>query len=101
MHQLLVPGVFTPTEIQQAYRCGCRLVQLLSASVLGVDYWRQLAGPMDSLPFLITAGGLTLQGFIPWLNEGYDAVAFGRELVQQRSLDHALKACLKPPATTN
>ncbi|WP_413681665.1 hypothetical protein [Prochlorococcus sp. MIT 1306] len=59
-----------------------------------------MAGPMKALPCLIAAGGLTLQGFIPWLNEGYDAVALGRELVQQGWLDHSLKACLKPPATT-
>ena len=38
---------------------------------------------MEALPCLIAAGGLTLQGFIPWLNEGYDAVALGRELVHQ------------------
>ncbi len=100
MHQLLVPGVFTPAEIQQAYRCGCRLVKLFPASVLGVDYWRQLAGPMDSLPFVIAAGGLTVQDFIPWLNAGYDAVALGRGLVQQGQLDPALQAYLKPPATT-
>ncbi|WP_236069777.1 hypothetical protein [Prochlorococcus marinus] len=55
---------------------------------------------MKALPCLIAAGGLTFQGFIPWLNEGYDAVALGLELVQQGWLDHALKACLKPPATT-
>ena len=56
---------------------------------------------MEALPFVVVAGGLTLQGFIPWLNEGYDAVALGRELVQQGLLDHGLKVCLKPPATTD
>ena len=55
---------------------------------------------MDSLPFVIVAGGLTVQDFIPWLNAGYDAVALGRGLVQQGQLDPALQAYLKPPATT-
>ena len=82
MYQLLLPGVFAPTEIHQAYGCGCRLVKLFPASVLGVDYWRQLAGPMDSLPFVIAAGGLTAPDFIPWLNAGDEAVALGRGLVQ-------------------
>ena len=55
---------------------------------------------MEALPFVIAAGGLTVQDFVPWLNAGYDAVALGRDLVQKGQLDHALKACLKPPATT-
>ena len=80
---MLVLGCSLPLRSSRLTVVDCRLVQLLSASVFGADYWRWLVGPMEALPFVVVAAGLTLQGFIPWLNEGYDAVALGRELVQQ------------------
>ncbi|HGY5537089.1 MAG: bifunctional 4-hydroxy-2-oxoglutarate aldolase/2-dehydro-3-deoxy-phosphogluconate aldolase [Prochlorococcus sp.] len=95
MQQVLVPGLFSPTEIQQACRCGSRLVKLFPASVLGIDYWSQLAGPMNDLPFVIAAGGLTVSDLNPWLDAGYDAIALGRGLVRQGKLDPALQVYLK------
>jgi len=101
MQQVLIPGLFSPTEIQQACRCGCRLVKLFPASVLGIDYLRQLAGPMDYLPFVIAAGGLTVSDLNPWLDAGYDAIALGRGLVQQGQLDPALQSYLKTSTSTD
>ena len=39
---LLVPGVFSPTEVQQARDLGCELVKLFPAVTAGIDYWRRL-----------------------------------------------------------
>ena len=42
---LLVPGVFSPTEVQQAMRFGCRVVKLFPAANLGPGYWSRLQAP--------------------------------------------------------
>jgi 2-dehydro-3-deoxyphosphogluconate aldolase/(4S)-4-hydroxy-2-oxoglutarate aldolase len=77
----LVPGVLTPSEIQQARRLGCRLVKLFPAVAVGREYWRRLREPLgDPLPFCIAAGGLTPEAVAPWLEAGVDAVALGSSL---------------------
>ncbi|QEY32236.1 bifunctional 4-hydroxy-2-oxoglutarate aldolase/2-dehydro-3-deoxy-phosphogluconate aldolase [Synechococcus sp. RSCCF101] len=75
---LLVPGVFSPSEVHRAVALGCAVVKLFPASSLGPRYWSQLAAPLGSLPFCIASGGLTPADVIPWLDAGVDAVALGR-----------------------
>ena len=75
---LLVPGVMTPTEVNQARSWGCRLVKLFPAAPLGPLYWRRLTAPLgEPLPFCIAAGGLGPQDVPLWLGAGVDAVALG------------------------
>ena len=76
----LVPGVFTPTEIDLAMRCGCAAVKLFPAHAVGRHYWRSLAGPLGPLPFCIAAGGLHSGDLFAWLAAGVDAVALGGSL---------------------
>jgi 2-dehydro-3-deoxyphosphogluconate aldolase/(4S)-4-hydroxy-2-oxoglutarate aldolase len=76
----LVPGVFSPTEIAEAVRCGAAAVKLFPAASLGPAYWSSLAGPLAPLPFCIAAGGLAPADVRPWLMAGVDAVALGGSL---------------------
>ncbi|MDP6193294.1 MAG: bifunctional 4-hydroxy-2-oxoglutarate aldolase/2-dehydro-3-deoxy-phosphogluconate aldolase [Prochlorococcus sp.] len=99
LQQLLVPGVFSPSEIHQACSIGCQLVKLFPASVLGMNYWRQIEAPLEPLPFVIAAGGLTVSDLTPWLAAGYNSVALGRGLIKQGRLDPALNAWLKDPTS--
>jgi 2-dehydro-3-deoxyphosphogluconate aldolase/(4S)-4-hydroxy-2-oxoglutarate aldolase len=78
---VLVPGVFSPSEVQRARRLGCALVKLFPAATLGPGYWRCLAGPLGGLPFCIAAGGLGCADVLPWLEAGVDAVALGARLL--------------------
>ena len=83
---LLVPGVFSPTEVQQARDLGCDLVKLFPAVTAGIDYWRRLRDPLGgSLPFCIAAGGLGPADLRPWLQAGVDAVAIGSALQEPAS----------------
>lgn len=93
--QLLVPGVFSPSEFQQAMSRGCELVKLFPASVVGCDYLRQLSAPLDPLPLVIAAGGLGVADLDPWLLSGCHAVALGRGIMRRHSLDQALLSWLK------
>ena len=85
--QLLVPGVFSPSEFLQAAKAGCELVKLFPAGTLGIDYLRQLSAPMDPLPHVIAAGGLGAADLDPWLSAGYHAVALGRGVIRGDELD--------------
>ena len=78
---LLVPGVFSPTEVHQAMLFGCRVVKLFPAASLGPGYWGRLHAPLGPLPFVIAAGGLEVSDIPTWLEAGYGAVALGRRVV--------------------
>ncbi len=92
--QLLIPGVFSPSEIHMANSFGCEIIKLYPAASLGMSYLSQLKAPFEKLPFIIAAGGLTVSDVTPWLKEGFDAIALGRGLLKQGQLDSELEAWL-------
>ncbi len=92
----LVPGVFSPTEVDAAVRYGCGAVKLYPASALGCGYWPSLQGPLGPLPFCIAAGGLRCGDVLPWLTAGVDAVALGNGLFEVGGQEPRLDAALAP-----
>jgi 2-dehydro-3-deoxyphosphogluconate aldolase / (4S)-4-hydroxy-2-oxoglutarate aldolase len=78
----LVPGVFSPTEVQQALGLGCAAVKLFPATTLGPGYWGSLAAALEPLPFCIAAGGLEVAHLDAWLQGGVDALALGSTLFE-------------------
>ena len=87
---LLVPGVFSPTEVMQAIRSGCRLVKLFPAATLGCRYWSRLLVPFGKRPAVIAAGGLAVSDLEEWLSAGHDAVALGRRVMGPDGVDDDL-----------
>ena len=63
-----------------------------------INPWNKIFAPniplSGYLPFVIAAGGLTAKDVKPWLDEGYDALAIGRELMKEGELDPALLSWL-------
>jgi 2-dehydro-3-deoxyphosphogluconate aldolase/(4S)-4-hydroxy-2-oxoglutarate aldolase len=94
----LVPGVFSPSEVQRARNLGCELVKLFPAATLGPGYWRRLAGPLGALPFCIAAGGLDRADVLPWLEAGVNAVALGARLLpgQDPALEEVISRITRP-----
>ncbi len=92
----LVPGVFSPSELQQAMAWGAPLVKLYPAHCLGPAYWASLRGPMGPLPFAIAAGGLAIDDVEPWLAAGVDAVALGSRLFDNGPVEPILDPGLAP-----
>jgi len=74
-----LPGVMTPSEIQQAIRVQMTLLKLFPAGSLGTDYLRSLHGPFDSVSFIPT-GGVSVQTATTWLDTGAVAVGIGGRL---------------------
>lgn len=77
---LLVPGVFSPSEVQAARAMGCEVVKLFPAATLGAQYWQRLRQPLGGLPFCIAAGGLGVADLDVWLEAGVDAVTLGAQV---------------------
>lgn len=53
---LILPGVFTATEAQTAYRVGCSMVKLFPADALGPGYLKALRAPLHDIGFIPTGG---------------------------------------------
>jgi 2-dehydro-3-deoxyphosphogluconate aldolase/(4S)-4-hydroxy-2-oxoglutarate aldolase len=72
----VVPGAFTPTEVETAWRSGASLVKLFPAALGGPGYVRSLLGPLADVPLLAT-GGVTAESAPAFLAAG--AVAVGAD----------------------
>ncbi len=92
---LLIPGVFTPSEIKEATSYGCKIIKLFPAINLGIEYINQIKIPLNVSPFIIAAGGLSSKDIISWLNAGYNTVAIGRNLIQHGKIDPSLDQWIK------
>ena len=83
---VLVPGVFSPTEVHGAMALGCPLVKLFPAATLGPAHWQRLRQPLGPLPFCIAAGGLAVGDMDAWLGAGVDAVTLGASVADGEGL---------------
>jgi len=75
-----LPGVMTPSEVQQAKALGLTWMKLFPAGSLGIDYLRSLQAPFDDISFVPT-GGVSLASASAWLDAGAMAVGIGGALV--------------------
>lgn len=80
-----VPGAYTPTEVDAAWRAGATFVKLFPASSLGPSHVRELRGPMDEIETIAT-GGLDQTNAGAYLEAGAVAVGVGSAL-QRLSAD--------------
>lgn len=74
------PGAMTPTEIVAAYAAGAEIVKLFPTASLGLEFIRELQGPLNHIPLLAT-GGVTLDNLADYFAAGAAAVGLGSALV--------------------
>ncbi|WP_202081680.1 bifunctional 4-hydroxy-2-oxoglutarate aldolase/2-dehydro-3-deoxy-phosphogluconate aldolase [Caldalkalibacillus salinus] len=86
--KIVIPGVFTPTEILQAYEWGADLVKVFPASVLGPQFIKDLQGPLGHIPMMPT-GGLTLDNVEGYMNAGAVAAGIGGSLLNKTYIKNA------------
>lgn len=77
---LHMPGVFTPTEAQQAFVAGCKLVKLFPSEVVGPKYLKAIRAPLDDIKFIPT-GGITPDNVGDYIRAGASAVGLGSALI--------------------
>lgn len=75
-----VPGCLTPNEIVAAWKLGVSAVKVSPIGpVGGVDYLRELRGPLPDVPLMPT-GGVRPEEVVDYLNAGAVAVGVSRHL---------------------
>jgi 2-dehydro-3-deoxyphosphogluconate aldolase/(4S)-4-hydroxy-2-oxoglutarate aldolase len=83
-----VPGAFSPTEIDAAWRAGATFVKLFPASSVGPGHVRELRGPLAEIE-LIPTGGIDGETCAAYLAAGAVAVGIGGAIVNAAPADRA------------
>lgn len=80
--KLVMPGVFTPTEVVAAWEAGAEVVKIFPADVGGPNYLKALHGPLPQVRLMPT-GGVNLQTLPDFVRAGACAVGLGTSLVEK------------------
>ena len=75
-----VPGAFSPTEADLAWRRGATFVKLFPGSSVGASHVRELLAPLPEIRAIVT-GGVDAVGARSFLDAGAVAVGVGSALV--------------------
>lgn len=75
----IFPGAFTPTEIYKAWSLGASAVKLFPATQLGVQYIKDILGPLNVVKLLPT-GGVSKSNIKEFMNVGAKGVGMGGSL---------------------
>ena len=81
----VMPGAFTPTEIQTAYEAGADVIKIFPADVVGMAFFKGVLAPMPYLKLMPT-GGVTLANAGDWIKSGACAVGVGTALLDKKAI---------------
>jgi 2-dehydro-3-deoxyphosphogluconate aldolase/(4S)-4-hydroxy-2-oxoglutarate aldolase len=87
-----LPGVATPSEVQQAWSAGCRWTKVFPASTLGPTWFSAIRGPFPDVRYLAT-GGVALDAARAYLDAGASIVAFGASAVASERINALAELC--------
>lgn len=83
---LHLPGVFTPTEAQNAYVAGCKIVKLFPSDIMGPRYIKAIRAPLDDIG-IVPTGGISATNIAEYVDVGIVAAGIGSALVTGPSQD--------------
>ena len=75
-----LPGAFTPTEVERAWRWGASAVKIFPAGHAGPRFLHALREPFPDVP-MIPTGGISMDAADEWVRAGALAVGMGGSLV--------------------
>lgn len=81
----VIPGVFTPTEMQTAYSAGAKIIKLFPASSLGTKFIKDVKGPLSHIQ-IMTTGGINLETASSYIDAGAQIVGAGSDLLKKEWL---------------
>ena len=93
-NQLVIPGVSSIEDFKEAINLGYKIIKIYPASNLGIEFLNKLKRFKRNDLFFIGAGGIKISDFKYLLNNGYNALAIGKELNNQIAYN-SLKIWLK------
>lgn len=80
----VVPGVLTPSDVQQAVASGLTLLKLFPANAFPLSYIKGLQGPFPNTRYL-AVGGVGPDNLTDYLGAGFLGAALGASLVPQNA----------------
>ncbi|MBM0064449.1 bifunctional 4-hydroxy-2-oxoglutarate aldolase/2-dehydro-3-deoxy-phosphogluconate aldolase [Alkalicoccobacillus gibsonii] len=80
--KIMIPGIFTPTEAQQAVEWGADMVKAFPADVLGPAFIKAVKGPLSHIKIMPT-GGVDLETIDGFIKAGALAVGAGGPLLRK------------------
>lgn len=83
--KIVIPGVFTPTEILQATEWGADVVKIFPASVLGSQFIKDVRGPLGHIKMMPT-GGINLENVGEYIRAGAVAAGVGSSLLDKKMI---------------
>ena len=95
--KVVIPGCFSPTEIQNAYEQGADFIKIFPADNLGMSFIKSIKAPLPHLN-VIPTGGVNLDNAIDWINHGASAVGIGSALVDKKAIENEDYSKLKENA---
>lgn len=79
---LLIPGCFTPSDVNIAYQNGLKLVKIFPADALGRNYTKSIQPVFPGMNFMPTGGiNAAPEDIKEWLNGGAIAAGLGSSLI--------------------
>ena len=81
-----IPGAYSPTEVDAAWRGGATFVKLFPASSLGAQHVRELRGPLPEIELIVT-GGINVENAPGFLAAGAVALGVGAALTRMTSTE--------------
>jgi len=81
----VMPGCFTPTEVQTAYEWGADIIKIFPADVVGIPFFKAILAPMPYLKLMPT-GGVSLTNAGEWIKAGACAVGLGSALIDNKAI---------------
>ena len=90
-NQLLIPGINTTINYQEAISIGYKILKIFPAHDLGLDFLGELKASNKSEIFTIAAGGLQIKDVNTWLKKGYGAITLGRKILIKDRIDPTIK----------
>ena len=95
----IMPGAFSPTEIQAATEAGADVVKVFPADIVGMPFFKAVLAPMPHLKLMPT-GGVSLTNAGDWIRFGAVAVGVGSALLDKQAIDEGDFAVLTENART-
>ncbi len=81
----VMPGCFSPTEVQTAYEWGADIIKVFPADIVGIPFFKAILAPMPHLKLMPT-GGVTLTNAGDWIKAGAFAVGLGSALLDNKAI---------------
>lgn len=82
----VMPGAFSPTEIQTATEMGADVIKVFPADIVGMPFFKAVLAPLPHLKLMPT-GGVSLTNAGEWIRAGAVAVGVGSALLDKRAIE--------------